>query len=57
MNVLVTGGTGFIGSFLVETLVNRGACVRCLVLEGESLGRIGQLPVQWYYGDVSHARH
>lgn len=54
MNVLVTGGTGFIGSFLVETLVNRGACVRCLVLEGESLGRIGQLPVQWYYGDVSH---
>lgn len=52
MNVLVTGGTGFIGSFLVERLVNRGDWVRCLVLEGESLGRIGQLSVQWHYGDL-----
>ncbi|TLX65919.1 MAG: NAD(P)-dependent oxidoreductase [Thaumarchaeota archaeon] len=34
MNVLVTGGTGFIGSKLVDKLVNRGAQVTCLLRQG-----------------------
>ncbi len=34
MKVLVTGGTGFIGSKLVDKLVNRGATVTCLVRQG-----------------------
>ena len=34
MNVLVTGGTGFIGTKLVDKLVNRGASVTCLVRPG-----------------------
>ena len=36
MKVLVTGGTGFIGSKLVDKLVNRGASVTCLIRKGIS---------------------
>ncbi len=34
LNVLVTGGTGFVGSKLVDKLVNRGTSVTCLVRPG-----------------------
>jgi len=34
LNVFVTGGTGFIGSKLVDKLVNRGTSVTCLVRSG-----------------------
>ncbi|HYL67226.1 MAG TPA: NAD(P)-dependent oxidoreductase [Nitrosopumilaceae archaeon] len=34
MEVLVTGGTGFIGSKLVDKLVNRGVSVTCLIRQG-----------------------
>jgi nucleoside-diphosphate-sugar epimerase len=36
LKVLVTGGTGFIGSKLVDKLVNRGASVTCLIRKGVS---------------------
>jgi len=38
MKVLVTGGAGFIGSWLCETLVDMGAYVTCL--DNLSTGRI-----------------
>ena len=40
--ILITGAGGFIGSHLVEELVNRGAKVRAMV-RYRSDGRIGKL--------------
>jgi UDP-glucose 4-epimerase len=53
MNVLVTGGAGFIGSHLVETLLARGERVR--VLDNLSSGRRANLPaagVEFIEGDI-----
>jgi nucleoside-diphosphate-sugar epimerase len=44
--VLVTGGTGFIGSHLVERLVDRGDRVRCLVRRTSSCQALRELGVE-----------
>jgi nucleoside-diphosphate-sugar epimerase len=41
--VLVTGGSGFIGSFLVERLVRSGADVHCLLRPSSSTGHLRAL--------------
>jgi len=51
LEVLVTGATGFIGSHLVESLLQRGDQVRCLVRKTSDLKWLRNLPIQAVTGD------
>ncbi|MEX0602038.1 MAG: NAD-dependent epimerase/dehydratase family protein, partial [Bacteroidota bacterium] len=50
--VLVTGGTGFIGSNLAIALRDRGCAVRILRREGSNLRALGSADVEHSIGDV-----
>ncbi|MGA2191952.1 MAG: NAD-dependent epimerase/dehydratase family protein [Nitrospirota bacterium] len=51
MKALVTGGTGFIGSHLVEALIKRGFEVHCLVRDPARPGWLKGLDVELIRGD------
>lgn len=56
MNILVTGGAGFIGSHLTEALVARGEHVR--VLDNLATGHLENLKpvrghIEWLHGDIA----
>jgi len=53
MKVFVTGGTGFIGFHLVESLLQSGHEVTCLVRETSDTSWLDQLEnVQYHYGEL-----
>ncbi|MEZ4647436.1 MAG: NAD-dependent epimerase/dehydratase family protein [Candidatus Eisenbacteria bacterium] len=49
---LVTGASGFVGSHLVERLVDRGYRVRLLLRKSSKLRWVRGLPVELTYGDI-----
>jgi nucleoside-diphosphate-sugar epimerase len=53
LKVLVTGATGFIGSHLVEALVQRGEEVRCLIRNPNDLKWLMGLPIEVFPGDCN----
>lgn len=54
--VLVTGGTGFIGSHLVESLIREGVPVSCLVRDPSRSRWLHGLPVTFVRGDCTDPR-
>ncbi len=55
MRVLVTGATGFVGSHLVEGLLQGGHEVRVLARQTSDQRWMRGLPVTWCWGDVRDA--
>jgi nucleoside-diphosphate-sugar epimerase len=56
VKVLVTGGTGFVGSHLVAELLERGHSVRCLVRDAEKAQRLlGASGAELVRGDLRDA--
>lgn len=54
MNILVTGGTGFIGSHLIKALIQRGFYCVCLVRPGGKLDEVVKsTSLKIVYGDIT----
>lgn len=53
--VLVTGGTGFLGSLVVEKLAARGREVHVLARASSDRSSLAGVPVRWHDGDLTDA--
>ena len=55
MSILVTGGTGFVGSAVVRALVARGERPRCLARRGSDRRNLADLEVEIVEGDLTES--
>jgi len=55
MHVFLTGGTGFIGGYVLRELVRHGHTARCLVRDANARLAEGGAPVETVVGDVTDA--
>jgi nucleoside-diphosphate-sugar epimerase len=53
--ILVTGATGFVGSHVVDRLVERGRLVRCLVRQSSNLRYLKHPQIEFAYGGLNEA--
>ncbi|MBI3986704.1 MAG: NAD-dependent epimerase/dehydratase family protein [Lentisphaerae bacterium] len=53
--VMVTGATGYLGSFLVRRLAEVGAVITALARPATSIDRLRELGVNWVRGDITDA--
>jgi NADH dehydrogenase len=51
--ILITGGTGFVGSHIVKRLALEKINTRCLVRKGSNVKRLEELGVELSYGDLN----
>ncbi len=56
MKVLVTGANGFVGSHLVDALLQKGYEVKCLVRKTSDLKWIDREKVKLVYGDITQKK-
>lgn len=55
MEALVTGATGFIGSWVARTLASEGWTVRCLARPSSPKEQLADIEVRWVEGDIRDA--
>jgi dihydroflavonol-4-reductase len=53
VKILVTGGSGYIGSAVVRELLDRGSELRILVRQSDDLSNLRGLDVELVYGDIT----
>jgi len=53
VKILVTGGSGYIGSAVVRELLEGGSELRVLVRKNDDLSNLGGLDVELVYGDIT----
>jgi len=53
MRILITGGTGFVGSWVARELASRGHTLRLLVRSSSSLDNILDIPGEMIVGDIT----